>query len=166
MCNNTQSQVQPYEPPLHKDVWKSAAIKLMRTGGATRTVMVCQTTCSDNDGTQLQYTTNKGPLKALTPPLAIQSLAYLCALMAAIVSTVLPAADVALASWWGLSAAPTDALSSPVTLGPRCTGSCWYTPEPACDNSGMLLLSDGAVLLLIDTNDASDLPTQHTGSRQ
>ncbi len=77
--------------------------------------------------------------------------------MAAIVRTVLPAAAVVLPSCWGLSAAPTEALSSPVTLGPRCTCCCWYVPEPACDNSGMLLLSDGAVLLLIETKDASDL---------
>lgn len=76
------------------------------------------------------------------------------------VSTVVPAAAVVLPSGPGLSAAPTEALSSPAAdkLATR-TPACWpaKVTEPACDNSGMLLLSDGAVLLLMETNEASDL---------
>lgn len=85
--------------------------------------------------------------------------AHLCALMAAMVSTLPPAAAVTLASRCGLSALPTDAASSPVAdmLGPRTAGCPGHPPDPACDNRGMLLLSDGAVLLLMDTKEASDL---------
>jgi hypothetical protein len=87
---------------------------------------------------------------------------HLCAVMAAMVSTLPPAAAVTLPSRCGLSALPTDAASSPVAdmLGPRTAGCPGQPPDPACDNRGMLLLSDGAVLLLMDTNEASDLQNQ------
>jgi hypothetical protein len=84
---------------------------------------------------------------------------HLCALMAAMVSTLPPAAAVTLPSRCGLSALPTGAASSPVVgmVGPRTAGCPGQPPDPACDNRGMLLLSDGAVLLLMDTKEASDL---------
>lgn len=92
----------------------------------------------------------------------MQASTHLWALMAAMVSTLLPGAALVLASGTGLSAGnalPPPPSSPAVMLAGRICAA--QLPEPGCDSSGMLLLSEGAVLLLIDTKDASDLRIAH-----
>jgi hypothetical protein len=81
---------------------------------------------------------------------------HLCALMAAMVSMLPCCWTLLLASPPGVaSPTPPSSVADRLLRAGPLPGT--HAPDPACDSSG----SEGAVLLLMDTKDASDLRKQN-----